>query len=270
MDDERRRVPRARLPGVRVACEAASGRRVDGEVLDVGLGGLFVRTPDHVPVGARLSLEIQVAGEPQPWMLLGRVRWVREEDGDADRPRGFGVAFLDVEDAVAADIDRLIAAHKAVPSVRAAPPRERTVLGVGAEEAGPVAVQAAPIVSAAPARERTVLGIGLGDAQPAPAAEPTAPTEEPMAPPPEPEAPLDAREASIAIDLVTKSKPPSAPPPAMASEASLSIAGVPRHRGRVWLVLLVLAAAGAAYAFREPLRPAMSRAMSVVRSLTAP
>jgi uncharacterized protein (TIGR02266 family) len=157
MLDERRRGPRARIAGARVICEAASGGRLTGRVLDLGRGGLFVQADRRLTVGARLTIEIQIAGELAPWPALGRIIWVRETASQG-KPAGAGVAFIDVDDAVLAAIDRILARspHKS-GRPPAAPERERTVLGIGHGTTAPV--EAAPIVSVVPARERTVQGL---------------------------------------------------------------------------------------------------------------
>ena len=157
MLDERRRGPRARIAGAKVICEAASGGRFTGRALDLGKGGLFVQADRRLTVGSRLTIEIQIAGELAPWPALGRVIWVRDAAAQ-DKPAGAGVAFIDVDDAVLAAIDRMLARspHKS-GRPPAAPERERTVLGIGQAATAPV--KAAPIVSVAPARERTVQGL---------------------------------------------------------------------------------------------------------------
>ncbi len=158
MLDERRRGPRARVAGAKVVCETASGGRIAGRLLDLGKGGLFVQTERRLVVGSRLSLEIQIPGELSSWPALGRVIWAREAASDGGKPAGAGVSFIDVDDAVRVAIERVLARHPHVAGTPpAAPPRERTVLGVGAAAQAPV--KAAPIVSVAPARERTVQGL---------------------------------------------------------------------------------------------------------------
>jgi uncharacterized protein (TIGR02266 family) len=284
MVDERRRSPRARIAGARVHGETPSGRRLSGRGVDLGRGGTFVQSTDSVPVGKLLSLEIQVPGELAPWSAVGRVVWTRNQEGDG-LPAGLGIAFVDVDAAVLAAIDRLLARASEAPTSRrppeSVPSRERTVLGVGLPEQAPVAM--APIVSAAPARERTVLGIApapnptsepprrVAEASP-PAIEsasdlPDWPDEPPGAPQPEPvSAPEPAppekvvqagTERSVPIDLVAKARPHSRPPPPeLDREASISVAGLPRRGrgGRLFFVLLVaLAATG--YAMRARLRP---------------
>jgi hypothetical protein len=154
------------------------------------------------------------------------------------------------------------------------PARERTVLGVGVTETPPA--PAAPIIAVAPTREKTVLGVG-NDAAPA-AAAPPARERSVQEPPPEgwdlpeatgapsapaPPTPPVARassplDASIALDLVVKKPEPPKPPGEKPrtekplSEASLAAAGVPRRRGRAWLVVLVVVALAASgvYALR--------------------
>jgi uncharacterized protein (TIGR02266 family) len=136
MAEERRNAGRARIAGVRVTYESATGDRVDADATDLARGGLFVRTTKALAVGKRIALEIQVLGEPAPWSALGRVVWVRASADGADRPAGMGVKLIDVEDAVVAAIDRLVNT------------REPTEPGVG-QPANPVPV-------AVPARAREV------------------------------------------------------------------------------------------------------------------
>jgi uncharacterized protein (TIGR02266 family) len=107
MADERRSARRARISGVRVTYESASGDRVEADALDLARGGLFVRTTKPLAVGKRIALEIQVIGQPGPWSALGRVVWSRDA-GDSDHPPGMGVKLIDIDDAVVASIDRLV------------------------------------------------------------------------------------------------------------------------------------------------------------------
>jgi hypothetical protein len=148
---------------------------------------------------------------------------------------------------------------------RGGPSRERTVLGVGLSAPAASSTAAAPVVVVGHLRERTVLGV-------APAAKPAglnhltreASLQEPPADgwdlvEPEPrkpsraEASASAREPSIAVDL---SELDSA-----SKEPSLIPAGVPRHRGRKWLLVFVVVsvAAAAGYLRREQLVPLLHR-----------
>jgi hypothetical protein len=269
---------------MRVTHEGSSGGRAEADVHNVGADGLFVPADPPPPVGKRLSLEISTAGGGPKWSALGRVVWVRTEV-DAHGPRGVGVKFIDIDDAGAAAIERLVSSRERTEPGAGSnkpPSRERTVHGVGATEGGGAA--AAPIVVIAPVeRERTVLGVGA-PAAPSPKVPPapaSAPASAPQLPPDDAwegadvptSAPALAPERSIAIDLVAR-KPDAAPdaegphadPPPRTeasppSEASLVAAGVPRRRGGRWLALLVLfAAIGAGgYVMRAPLRVFVAR-----------
>src|SRR5579863_6423520 len=98
MTEERRSAPRARISGARVTYESAAGDHVETDALNIGRGGLFVATARPLAVGKRISLEIQMAGDPGPWSALGRVVWVREDAAEPQRPSGMGVKLIDVED----------------------------------------------------------------------------------------------------------------------------------------------------------------------------
>ncbi|HEY8089323.1 MAG TPA: PilZ domain-containing protein [Polyangiaceae bacterium] len=263
MPEERRSARRARVPGMRVTYETASGERVDDEALDVSAGGLFVRSASPIPVGKRLSLEIRLAQGDKPWSALARVIWTRDAATDGG-PAGMGVKLIDADDALIAVIERLVASREPTePGTGGTkvPARERTVLGVGRSEEP--AAAAAPIIAVASMREKTVLGVGAPAA--APAAKPPAREPSGELPPVEgwdaPEsdeaqqgqaAPAPAQEPSIAIDLVAK-KPERDVPQPEASETSLAAAEVPRRGGRGWLVVVVIlaVAAGALYLNRD-------------------
>jgi uncharacterized protein (TIGR02266 family) len=146
VDEERRAARRAQLAGVRVTYESAAGDRVDADATDLARGGLFVRTATPLPVGKRIALEIQVVGEQAPWSALGRVVWIRERGEGDEQPPGMGVKLIDVDDAVAAGLDRLVET------------REPTEPGVGEPAQAPL--PAVPLT-----RERTIQGLGGGRAQ---------------------------------------------------------------------------------------------------------
>lgn len=245
---------------MRVIYEDAAGQRAEADVLDIGVGGMFVRSDRTVPAGKGLTLELAGPGGGAKWSALGRVVWVRSEVGPAGPP-GMGVRFVDAEQPMLAWIEELLASpERTDPGTGGTktPAREPTVLGVGVPQAQEA--PAAPIIAVAPiARERTVLGMG--------AAEPTAPKAPAEAPraveAPRPSPPLEAApmlDRSLPIELVAnKPKRPPEPKPepktveaAPPSEASLVAAGVPRRGRGIWWVLLLLlvAAGGSAYAFR--------------------
>jgi Tfp pilus assembly protein PilZ len=259
MTEERRSAPRARISGARVTYESAAGDHVETDALNIGPEGLFVTTAKPLAVGKRISIEIQVAGEP-PWSALGRIVWVRQEADGPQRPSGMGVKLIDVEDAMVAAMDRLVLAQasaeqaEVVRAAAAASKREATVLGVGAQKETAPAV---PIVSVAP-RERTILGVGL-----APSSEESASAEEPSPQrvssrphkPAAPREPSGAREPSVVVDLVdSEKKGAAAPRDEAATREASSAPDVPtvvkRRRGAGWFLVFVflLLAAAAAYA----------------------
>ena len=208
MAEERRSSHRVRIAGVRVTYESASGERVETNAVDLGGGGLFIRTAAPLGVGKRISLEIQVVGEAGPWSAVGRVIWTREKgEGDA-APPGMGVKLIDADDTVLAAIERLVET------------RERTEPGVGKGSTPP---PVAPVIAVAPERERTLMGVGV------------APEESPAPPRP-------PREASIAIDLVPKSPVVAPTPVARPAPAPVEKGG----GGRLVVILLLLVVAGVA------------------------
>jgi uncharacterized protein (TIGR02266 family) len=240
MPDDRRGSKRAHISGVRVTYESATGQRVEADALDLSTGGLFVRTSTPLGVGKRITLEIQVIGEPSAWSALGRVVWLRPQAAPG-MPAGMGVKLIDVEDAVVSAIDRLVET------------REPTSPGIGAgvnAEIAPVA----PVVMAPPVpeRERTLMGVGVSEAEkPAEKEPPPA-----MAPAPE----ELTREPSIAIDLVSKQRaatPSSRPPPAQPAPRAAMQEARGASGGRWVIILLLLVVAGiAAYVLLDGfLRP---------------
>lgn len=62
------------------------------ETYDLGLGGLAMLSEVALPVGAAISLELELRGDPRPPLRLnGEVRWCRE-DALAEKFR-IGVEF---------------------------------------------------------------------------------------------------------------------------------------------------------------------------------
>jgi uncharacterized protein (TIGR02266 family) len=134
MADERRSARRARLGGVRVTYESATGDRVETVAHDLARGGLFVRAAKPPAVGKRIALEIQIIGERGTWSALGRVVW-RREAAAGDLPAGMGVKLIDVDESVVSTIDRLVDT------------RERTEPGVGVPTGPPRTPHRAPALS---------------------------------------------------------------------------------------------------------------------------
>ncbi|HEV3190270.1 MAG TPA: PilZ domain-containing protein [Polyangiaceae bacterium] len=270
MPDERRSARRALLSGVHATYESATGERHQVLVSDLSKDGLFLQTESLLAVGKRLSLEISVTGEPAPWAALGRVVWTRS-GRDPGGSSGMGVKFIDVEETVLAAIERLVASRtSAAPATTtAAPPREKTMLGVGLAPRPPVPGSRVP-------REKTVLGIGL-------AATPIALSAPAQSEKVGEDEAVPAREASLTIDLVARREPSDAidlvakksPVPAPVTERLYAkpnrgpvnetaapleeeedLPPLPKRRtGWVLLAFVIVAAAAImAYAFRDRLR----------------
>ncbi|HTQ45500.1 MAG TPA: PilZ domain-containing protein [Polyangiaceae bacterium] len=247
MPDERRGSKRAHISGVRVTYESANGQKVDADALDLSTGGLFVRTNTPLGVGKRITLEIQVVGEPSSWSALGRVVWVRPNAAPG-MPAGMGVKLIDVEDAVVEAIDNLVET------------REPTSPGMGAGVKAEIA-PVAPVVMApaVPEREQTLMGVGAAEPEKPAARDAVRPAAGVRVPGPGP-GPREVsaeREASIAIDLVSKrpeSVPPSRPPPPPSVRPREARGGA---GGRWVVILLLLVVAGiAAYVLLDGfLRP---------------
>ncbi|HXX69386.1 MAG TPA: PilZ domain-containing protein [Polyangiaceae bacterium] len=283
MAEDRRSARRARLSAVRATYEGATGERHQTEVLDLSRGGLFLKTAAPVAVGKRLSLEIHASGEASPWPALGRVVWIRAHAEGENRPAGMAVKLIDVEDSVSEAIDRLVQTReptdRGIP--RPAPPRERTILGVGLKppEVPAAVVPVATVIVSEPAATVIV-------------------SEPPATPvPPPPPAPADSRlrnggdptraraptDPSIGIDRVgSQSGAPekrargvpnvAAEPPqdtaTRRAAAGRTVAKKGRARGLIVALFILVAAALVAYAYRHALlvqwqrvAPAVHRAL---------
>jgi hypothetical protein len=281
----------ARIPGLRIAYQSTSGERLDADALYLGERGLFICTDKPLAAGGRFPLTIELLADGARRPAVGRVLAVRET-GEGDPPPGMSVKLIDVEDAVMAAIERLAAGERTDHGVGGGKTvsRERTVLGTGASRQQTEAA-AAPIVVLAPIREKTVLGV----APPSPGAAPSPPKRETSMQEPSPEGwdlpeappaqraemslatvivsepathapaaqPAPMRDPSIAVDLSELERTTNARgrPGAAETEPSLVPAGVPRRRGRAWLLVLVVVTlvGGLGYAQRNKVQPVLQR-----------
>lgn len=230
MADERRNSHRVRISGVRVTYESAGGE-IEADALDIGPGGLFVRTAAPLGVGKRISLDIQVIGEKGPWSVLGRVVWTRDRGEGDQAPPGMGIKLIDADDGVVTAIEHLVETRERTePGVGVSKPGSASNPPPGASRPSFPGIPSNPRVPTPPpaslptdgaysarAREPTLSGVGPDDAAP------------------------PAREQSIAIDLATRKAPAAAARPAAPAQPATGA-------GR-WVVvlLLVVVAAIAAY-----------------------
>jgi uncharacterized protein (TIGR02266 family) len=213
MPDERRQAQRARPQGVRVKFVSAAGVRLEAEVLDLGSGGLFIRTEEPLPTGNRLLLEIRAPGEPAGWSAAGRVVWTRCA-GSADAPAGMGVKLVDMDDALVDALGRLVDARPAA-DVAGFDPHEAPTKMTDVPQlvvTHRVRVDTAPPISLPPVRSPAA-SVAIDLVTPA---------------------------VSAAIDLVTRK-------PELAPEDSAPLPRIPKRHGGRWFlfVLLVFALAAA-------------------------
>ena len=71
-------------------------------------GGLFVPSPEPLPAGSTLTLQLAIPGEDEPAELEAEVRWVREFDA-SEGPAGMGLRFADVDEVLGERIDGIVA-----------------------------------------------------------------------------------------------------------------------------------------------------------------
>jgi uncharacterized protein (TIGR02266 family) len=92
---------------------AFDGERITRETRNIGLGGVFVATPESAPVGKRVSLELTLPDWNEPIVVDGEVRWARtsKEGPHRDDIRGVGVKFLKPPLYVVAALDHFVRSH---------------------------------------------------------------------------------------------------------------------------------------------------------------
>src|SRR4029079_4989788 len=97
-DEMRQRSLRCGRAGVEIAVALHSA---DGPCLgvtqNISPDGVFVATPEVLPVGARLMLMLAFPGNRGPLAVRAEVRWTRynRTATDARRPAGMGLRFMD-------------------------------------------------------------------------------------------------------------------------------------------------------------------------------
>lgn len=87
-----------RMAGVRLAVPGEDGE-VSATTRDIATGGMFVSTPEPLPVGTTVRFVLQLGSDDEPAEVEGEatVVWVRPEAGGADQPAGMGMQFSRVE-----------------------------------------------------------------------------------------------------------------------------------------------------------------------------
>lgn len=156
---------------VRLAVPGEDGE-VSATTRDIATGGMFVSTPEPMPVGTTVHFVLQLGSDDEPAEVEGEatVVWVRPEAGGTDQPAGMGMQFSRVEPPEEERLALLFSEEQtegdvipAAPALQAAAeaegladrveaPPEAVESEVDEEEAAP-AVEPAEIVEAAPAEE---------------------------------------------------------------------------------------------------------------------
>jgi hypothetical protein len=139
----------ARIPVKQLRCSFLSGgiASTNVSVVDISLGGAFLRTSEPLPVGESLSLELPRAGEPRPLSLLGRVVFRKPPSRDPRVPpaQGVGVCFDDVDSKTHAALRQLLQSLAPNVSLEITDPVAET------GKRSPVTSSPTPVPSVAPA-----------------------------------------------------------------------------------------------------------------------
>jgi uncharacterized protein (TIGR02266 family) len=67
-----------------------------GQVLNLSLDGLFIKTQQLFEPQDRLNFSFKLSGSPQVLHLRGKVIWSASVDGQEDRHYGIGISFENV------------------------------------------------------------------------------------------------------------------------------------------------------------------------------
>jgi DNA polymerase-3 subunit gamma/tau len=200
---------------IRARYDGASGEPVDAAAIEITNDGVFVVTDRPLPIGKRISVEIQLASEQISMTAAARVI---EKRGMADalgRPAGMRMKFISIEDGALASIQRLAEAEEASTG-RA---RQRTQLGVA--PAAPLAMLPADRRALSeplfPGPESTVSAVV------APVVAPV--IEEIAAPVASPES--EVRPMVVAVSAPEAAPPPEAPAPRMPTLEAFAVAPAP-------------------------------------------
>ncbi|MCB9653909.1 MAG: TIGR02266 family protein [Deltaproteobacteria bacterium] len=109
--DENRREPR--LP-VEVKIDYRTvGSFITDYTRNISKGGTFIRTSLPLDVGERVRLRLTVPGGEPPFALDGVVKWVSTLRDKDKHPPGMGVEFVDFDDRVRMELERLVGMAKA-------------------------------------------------------------------------------------------------------------------------------------------------------------
>ncbi len=114
-DEARPHTLRCDRAGVELAVALHVGDgAADGVTSNISPDGVFVATPELLPVGARLLLMLAFPGGRGPLAVRAEVRWTRPAAAEPDegRPAGMGLSFVDPPLGVSLAIADLIEAQR--------------------------------------------------------------------------------------------------------------------------------------------------------------
>jgi uncharacterized protein (TIGR02266 family) len=80
---------------------------VEGQCLDISVGGMFIASAAPCETGTLLKFECQADGQTAPMRGVARVVWQRMS-GERERPSGMGLKFVRLEAGTAETIEQLI------------------------------------------------------------------------------------------------------------------------------------------------------------------
>src|SRR5262252_2035338 len=100
-------------------------KTVDGFITDwainISRGGIFINTPNPLPVGTTVRLIISLPDTAFPFDLVGRVTRVNEVDNPGQQVPGMGIEFIGIDDEKRNRIQRLVGRlRKELPERRSA------------------------------------------------------------------------------------------------------------------------------------------------------
>jgi DNA-binding response OmpR family regulator/c-di-GMP-binding flagellar brake protein YcgR len=112
-DEIRQRLGIAERAALRVPYQApvavsAQGRQVEGEMVDVSVGGILLRTPQPLSMGTEVEVTFDLPGAPG---LSAQGAVVRTERERSERGGRCGVAFLDLSPAALDAVRRFVQSH---------------------------------------------------------------------------------------------------------------------------------------------------------------
>lgn len=104
-----RKATRASVPLLPRYRSSSGFEHVEGQCLDISVGGMFIASSSPCETGTLLRFECTVDAESTPIKGVGRVVWQRTASaGQMDRPSGMGLKFIKLEPGTAEIIERLI------------------------------------------------------------------------------------------------------------------------------------------------------------------